>query len=1048
MKRRVLSDVSGMSSVSVVLTLALVVVMMVSGAGEALAAPHNRPGPVRTHAPTVAPPPVSALTPFNNEGISSDANPSAGNFDNGGRSYSSQALAAAGFAPGQQVTLGGIPFQWVMSAPGLPDNWKYDEQTIPFSTTSNQIAFLGASTGGASTGTGFVRFSDGSAQSFTIIFSDWTLGGGSAQIDPTDTIAVTTPYRNTGTGQQAVSTYVFETIITVASGKTVVSVTLPRVVNQGAIHVFSIGAAPGTTTATIKGISSDAAPGDGNFDGGGRSYSNNALAAAGLTEGALLSVYGFTVQWPVVAPATHDTWASYNSVIPLAGTGNTLVVLGAAAGGASSGTVMITYADNSTQQATLALSDWTLGGGGARALPGNLVVAALPYRNTAGGQQQVTTYVFATMIGLAPGKALKSLTMPSAETGGQLRVFAAAAGTGNAPFNVAGISSDATHAANFDGNGASYSNNALAAAGLASGASVSVHGLQFQWPTNAATSADVWQASGQVIPLINNGRTLGFLGAGPTGWAAGTAIVTYTDGSSQYVMLTFSDWTLDGGASQLVPGEYVAAKMPYHNTSAGSQQVATYVFFTSVSLTAGKTLQSVTLPTFATGGGALDIFAVSATPATSPVSNIWPTYLENPGRTSYNAAETTLTRSNATQLKKQWTAHAQGVISSQPIFGNGLMYWSSWDGLLHASNPTTGVDVWTHNIGQQTVAGCDPPTAGPAAAATIGAIGATPAVFVSGGNSTMYALNANTGAMIWTDTLTASTDYFIWDAPVVYNGSLYIGISSFGDCPLPRAKVYQLNLTTGALQNMLVLTPDGCIGDGVWGSPAVDVATGVVYFTTGNGCTSDADSTAIVAVSSGDLSLVDRWQIPASQLVTDADFGDTPTLFTAVIGGVTRQMVGAIGKNGYYYALDRTHLSAGPIWEFQFAVGGDCPDCGDGSISPSAWDGSTLYIAAGQTTINNVSCTSSVSAVNPATGAFLWRRCLSTGPILGAVVATPGLVFADSSTTAYVFDATNGNTLFSYRDAYSGEFFYAAPEIHNGMLYTPNADGNLYAFGL
>ena len=1044
------------SRVVVILTLVLTLVVIFDGTNVALAARIHRPKGIHTKAPTVTSTPVSALTPFNNEGISSDANPAVGNFDGGGRSYSSEALAAAGFAPGQQLSLGGIAFQWPTPAPGKPDNWLYRENTISFTTTSNQIAFLGASTVGASTvgastGTGFVRFSDGTAQTFTITFSDWTLGGGSQQIDPSDTIAVTTPYRNTGAGRQTVNTYVFETIITVAPGKTIISVTLPRVVNQGGIHVFAIGAAPGTTNATIKGISNDTNLTDGNFDGGGRSYSNNALEATGLGEGELLNVYGFTVQWPTVAPAVHDTWASYGSVIPLSGQGNTLIVLGAAAGGASSGQVTITYADNSTQTATLALSDWTLGGGGARPLPGNLTVATMPYRNTATGPEQVATYVFAEMIGLVPGKTLKSLTMPSSETGGRLRVFAAAAGTSSAPFNVAGISSDATHTANFDGNGNSYSNNALATAGLASGASVAVHGLQFQWPTNAATSPDVWQASGQIIPMYNSGSTIGFLGAGANGWAAGTVTIKYTDGSNQLLMLTFSDWTLDGGASQPVPGESVAARMPYHNTSAGQQQVATYVFFTSVALASGKTLQSVTLPTSASGGGSLDIFAVSATPAVSPVANTWPTYLENPGRTSYDAAETTLTKTNAAQLTLKWTAHAQNVISSQPIFGNGLMYWSSWDGLLHASNPTTGADIWTHNIGQQTVALCDPPTAGPAAAATIGAIDGTPAVFVSGGNRTMYALNANTGAVIWADALTGSTDYYVWDAPALFNGSLYIGISSFGDCPLPWAKFYQLDLETGAIQNTFVLTPataPGCTGDGVWGSPAVDVATGVVYFATGNGCTADPDSTAIIALSTGDLSLVDRWQVPPAQLVEDADFGNTPTLFTAVINGVTRRMVGVASKDGYYYALDRTNLSAGPIWEYQFAVGGDCPSCGDGSISPSAWDGATLYIAAGNTTINGVSCTSSVSAVAPGTGAFLWRRCLTTGATLGALVASPGLVVADSATTVYVFDATTGNTLFSYHDTSSSTFFYSAPEIHNGMLYAPNANGNLYAFGL
>jgi outer membrane protein assembly factor BamB len=252
-------------------------------------------------------------------------------------------------------------------------------------------------------------------------------------------------------------------------------------------------------------------------------------------------------------------------------------------------------------------------------------------------------------------------------------------------------------------------------------------------------------------------------------------------------------------------------------------------------------------------------------------------------------------------------------------------------------------------------------------------------VFVAGGNHTVYALNATTGAVLWASTLTTSTDYFIWDSPVVFNSSLYIGISSFGDCPNAIGKLYRLDLTTGAIQSTLALSSASCPGDTIWGSPAIDVKTGVIYFATGNGCPDDPNSVAIVAASSGDLSIVDRWQVPAAQMGDDSDFGDTPTLFTTVVNGVTRAMLGVANKNGYYYALDRTKLSAGPLWSQPLAVGGECPDCGDGSISPSAWDGTTVYVAAGNTTINGTACTSSVSAVNPATGAFTWRRCLTSG---------------------------------------------------------------------
>ena len=362
----------------------------------------------------------------------------------GAWSYSSNALSAAGFSPGTSVTVGNYTFPWSSPAAGSADNWQQNEQIIPFSSTTTSIAFLGAAADGPSSGQGYVRFTDGSLQSFTLTFSDWTLGGGSQTIAPGDTVAVVTPYRNTASGMETVKTYMFATSVALRPGKSVVSVTLPETVNQGALHVFAIAAAPTPTSATEKGISNDSAPSAANLDGGGRSYSNNALSAAGLAAGTQVGVYGFNITWPVVGPTTNDDWGSYGAVMPLSGAGTALEIVGAAVGGASSGTATITYSDGTTENFTLALSDWTLGGGTLKQLSTNYVVAAMPYRNTPTGKQQVTTYVFATMVGLQPGKSLKSLSLPVTHIGGRLTVFAAAAGMASTPSNLAAISSDST----------------------------------------------------------------------------------------------------------------------------------------------------------------------------------------------------------------------------------------------------------------------------------------------------------------------------------------------------------------------------------------------------------------------------------------------------------------------------------------------------------------------------------------------------------------------------------------------------------------------------
>jgi outer membrane protein assembly factor BamB len=189
--------------------------------------------------------------------------------------------------------------------------------------------------------------------------------------------------------------------------------------------------------------------------------------------------------------------------------------------------------------------------------------------------------------------------------------------------------------------------------------------------------------------------------------------------------------------------------------------------------------------------------------------------------------------------------------------------------------------------------------------------------------------------------------------------------------------------------------------------------------------------------------------VPAASLTNaDSDFGSTPTLFTATINGTTRSMLGVSNKNGLYYAFDRTNLSAGPLWSVQIAASGESPDGGQGTISPSAWDGTSLYVAGTKTTINGSTCTGSVSALDPATGNFEWQDCLNTGAVLGAVMASPTLVTVATNKTMYVLAASSGAVLFQYTDPSSSTFFWGPPTVANGMVFAGNADGTLYAFHL
>ncbi len=190
-------------------------------------------------------------------------------------------------------------------------------------------------------------------------------------------------------------------------------------------------------------------------------------------------------------------------------------------------------------------------------------------------------------------------------------------GTGTSavlPFNNTATSSDANMGTgNFDGVGFSYSSQALQNAGIAPGKVVTFNGVSFTWPASAVGTPDNVLAQGQKIPVtpVKGATTLAFLGAAGFGPSMGAATVTYTDGTTQPFMLAFSDWTLSGGAAAPFSGEQVVANTMYRDSAGGMQMnQMPNVFYVGITLQAGKTIQSVTLPTTVDRGN-LHVFAIS-----------------------------------------------------------------------------------------------------------------------------------------------------------------------------------------------------------------------------------------------------------------------------------------------------------------------------------------------------------------------------------------------------------------------------------------------------
>jgi len=181
-------------------------------------------------------------------------------------------------------------------------------------------------------------------------------------------------------------------------------------------------------------------------------------------------------------------------------------------------------------------------------------------------------------------------------------------------YGNAGISPDANQAcANYDGDGFSYSADALAGAGLVPGATVNADGHTFTWPNVPACAPDNILAAGQsmLVQGRSGAATLGLLGSSTNGSSQGTIMISYTDGTSSTQTVSFTDWAQPpGGADTAV------ATMPYRNSVDGTSQTITmYVFATTVQVDSSKTVASVTFPDVSNGVGpsvtAMHIFAVS-----------------------------------------------------------------------------------------------------------------------------------------------------------------------------------------------------------------------------------------------------------------------------------------------------------------------------------------------------------------------------------------------------------------------------------------------------
>ena len=179
-----------------------------------------------------------------NVAVTDDANTNVGDFDGGRASLSAQALAALGVVPGATTEHGGVRFTWPDVQPGTPDNALAAGQVLKLAGAGTKLGFLVSSTWGPASGTGVVRYADGTKQPFALSSPDWY-----GAPKPGGVAAIVMPYQNRPNNQrQNTPATIYFAEVALQAGKPVRSVQLPNVSavarpNTPALHVFALAIA-------------------------------------------------------------------------------------------------------------------------------------------------------------------------------------------------------------------------------------------------------------------------------------------------------------------------------------------------------------------------------------------------------------------------------------------------------------------------------------------------------------------------------------------------------------------------------------------------------------------------------------------------------------------------------------------------------------------------------------------------------------------------------------------------------------------------------------
>ncbi|KAG4922645.1 hypothetical protein JHK86_051458 [Glycine max] len=417
------------------------------------------------------------------------------------------------------------------------------------------------------------------------------------------------------------------------------------------------------------------------------------------------------------------------------------------------------------------------------------------------------------------------------------------------------------------------------------------------------------------------------------------------------------------------------------------------------------------------------------------------------------------------QQSQDWLNHGKDITATPAIYG-GALYFPSWNGYIYAVKEADGSLIWMKNLLMLTGLNATDgvvPNANSTVSRSTPTVAGDLLIFGTYSPAAIIALKIKTGELVWKITLDDHPEALITMSGTYYNGGYYVGISSLEALMLPDN-----NNRRGEYA-----------GAAIWGSsPSIDVKRNHVYIGTGNLYSAplhirqcrerqnnrteptqpdeciepDNHSNSILALDldSGKI----RWyrqcggfdifflacinasapNCPPRGLWQDADFGEAPMMLTIYINRTKKDVVVAVQKSGYAWALDRNNGNL--MW---FTPAGPGGITGGGTWG-AATDERRVYTNIANSEAKNFTLAPSNMtttaggwvAMNASNGRVLWS---TANPTNGPVSVANEVVIAGSTDrmgSIYAFDANNGKILWTYK---TGATVYGGMSINNGCIY-------------